>query len=699
MRKAIRGFTIIELLVVVSIMGILTTVGIISFSRIQSDSRDSQRSSKITVIAEALEKYYDENGEYPSCNAMTQSPETVTTETLTGIDPEVLATPRAESGTNSILASCANLTSTTDAFAYVGDGSSDCLNGEACSQYTLNYQEESTGNIISLSSRHALPAPSSAPTNLLAITASSTSINVSWDAVSGATSYTLQRDTSSSFNNPTAITQPGIFYLSSSLPQGTKYYYRVQSTISNETSGWSTTTNATTTIDAPTGLVAAVVSSTSINVSWDVISGATSYILQRDTSASFTSPTITTQADITFLSSGLSQGVKYYYRVQATSINGYSGWSTIVNATTTIDAPAAPTVTKITINATTTWSWPTVTCPAGTTARYQYRYTITPSGSDSGWVATASSPVVFTTNTVGQTYIVAVQAQCFLGSVTSGWSTPGQASHIPKVCATGYVSVHGSFTYGVSDFCVMKYEAKNVGGVATSQAALSPWTWIRQTAAITASNAACDGCHLITEAEWMTIAQNIMSVSSNWSGGSVGSGYTYSGHSDDAPVAFLAADANDANGYSGTGNFSGDSSVTNGMIGNSQRRTLTLTNGQVIWDLAGNVWDWTSGTSQSPIVQPGVSGGGGAWREWNTITNPGTVSPNQSPASTGIAGASTWTSAKGIGQVWSSTEDATLRGFVRGGNCGSTITAGVFSVSYGYEPTFTHQSLGFRVAF
>lgn len=89
-------------------------------------------------------------------------------------------------------------------------------------------------------------------------------------------------------------------------------------------------------------------------------------------------------------------------------------------------------------------------------------------------------------------------------------------------CPSGFIIVPGSITYGTSDFCVMKFEAKNVGGVATSQASGVPWNSISQASAVSTSAAACTGCHLITEAEWMTIAQNVLSVSSNWGEGSVG---------------------------------------------------------------------------------------------------------------------------------------------------------------------------------
>lgn len=141
MRRTTSGFTIIELLVVISIIGILTTVGIVSFARVQSFARDSQRSAKVTVISEALEKYYSQNGEYPTCATLMQSINIVVTTTLKDMDRNALTTPSAASGTNSII--CTD--PSTDVFGYIGGGA----------QYTLKYHSEETGAVVAVSSRHA----------------------------------------------------------------------------------------------------------------------------------------------------------------------------------------------------------------------------------------------------------------------------------------------------------------------------------------------------------------------------------------------------------------------------------------------------------------------------------------------------------------------------------------------------------------
>ena len=253
-------------------------------------------------------------------------------------------------------------------------------------------------------------------------------------------------------------------------------------------------------------------------------------------------------------------------------------------------------------------------------------------------------------------------------------------------CPVGFIVVPGSSTYGTSDFCTMKYNAKNVAGVATSQPNGNPWVSISQTTSISTSAAACTGCHLITEPEFMTIAQNVLSVASNWSGGTVGSGYIYSGHNDNAPANALAADSNDSNGYSGETN-----------TGGNQRRTLTLTNGEVIWDLAGNVWEWTSGTSTTG--QPGITGEAGyAWKEWSNVTALGTLSPNVSPAGTNLTGASSWNSSKGVGQLYSYAGESAVRGFFRGGGWDNGGNAGVLALFLNSAPSNTGAYVGFRVS-
>lgn len=286
----------------------------------------------------------------------------------------------------------------------------------------------------------------------------------------------------------------------------------------------------------------------------------------------------------------------------------------------------------------------------------------------------------------------AAETSFFLDSTTglieegacSGHSGSGEvAFDQPDDCPAGFIPVPGSSTYGTEGgFCVMKYEAKNVGGIATSQASGAPWVSISQTNAISTADAACDGCHLVTEAEWLTIAQNVLGVDSNWSGGSVGSGSMYRGHTDSGPANSLAA-STDNDGYSGTGQTTGE-----------QGRTLTLTNGEVIWDLAGNVWEWISGTTEGGN-QPGEPGY--AWRDWNSLSVPGNLSPNPYPsyANSDAAG---WNSSQSIGRIYSDSAQTGLRAFRRGGHWTDGSYGGVFALSMGDSPSNSNGGIGFRVA-
>lgn len=185
----------------------------------------------------------------------------------------------------------------------------------------------------------------------------------------------------------------------------------------------------------------------------------------------------------------------------------------------------------------------------------------------------------------------------------------------------------------------------------------------------------------------MTIAANVLSVASNWSGGSVGSGYVYSGHNDNNPANALAADSNDANGYAGEANQGGN-----------QRRTLTLTNGQVIWDLAGNVYEWTQGTIAGG-QQPGLSGESTyGWKQWNNSSLQWNGLPSSSRPSAVSTVAAGYSSSQGIGQLYSNMGEAVSHAFLRSVNWNNGSTAGVLAIALYVSPSFATTGIGFRVA-
>ncbi len=268
-------------------------------------------------------------------------------------------------------------------------------------------------------------------------------------------------------------------------------------------------------------------------------------------------------------------------------------------------------------------------------------------------------------------------------------------------CPTNFIVVPGNSTFSTSDFCIAKYEMKIVGQsngtqayssafVPESRADGTPWVNISQTNAIAEAQtiSGCTGCHLTTEAEWMTIAANTLSVASNWSSGTVDIGYIFSGHNDNVPANGLAAPTDDTDVYNGTGN----------TTGSNQRRTLTLTNNEVIWDFSGNVNEWTTGIIASG-QQPGLSGEVAfATKQWNnsSLLMNGLPSLSRPSAISGVIAG--YSSTQGIGRLYSNYGDTSLRGIARSGSWGNSILAGVLSLSLNATPGSWSAALGFRVA-
>ena len=317
------------------------------------------------------------------------------------------------------------------------------------------------------------------------------------------------------------------------------------------------------------------------------------------------------------------------------------------------------------------------------------------------------------------------------GNNQDGGNSGGNQASI--TCPTNWIVVPGNPAYSTTDFCVMKYTAKNsggtvassndingdgsflsnsyTGGTAVSTATDQPWTNISQTDAITASQTAGTGAHLLTENEWMTIAHNILTQPANWcdaDGSNCGNApgtagkVLASGHNDNTPNFPLESSANDTEACYGT--VTAGVNTVCGADPSTQKRTLTLSNGSVLWDLVGNVGHWTSGTETQGDL-PSFGGNGGPLEynfdsgfgldvpdNWGTLnyTNPAVHNP----------GAASWGVAQGVGFLSSgfSSGSPTVIAFGRGGTWGNGPYSGAFTLFLGAAPSDSFPLIGFRAA-
>ncbi len=190
-------------------------------------------------------------------------------------------------------------------------------------------------------------------------------------------------------------------------------------------------------------------------------------------------------------------------------------------------------------------------------------------------------------------------------------------------CPPGFVAVFGNTALGTDDFCVMQFEAKKgAGDVPVSQASNTPWVSITPPDAQSACEALAGTAgfsgtfSLISNPEWMTIARDIERVASNWSGGSVGSGHIPRGHSDGMPNEALAV-TDETDPYDGTGNNSGETAGS----GWEQRRRHDLSNGNTIWDLAGNIGEWVDWDATDTGFTTKQSNVSNSWRELTELSS------------------------------------------------------------------------------
>jgi Tfp pilus assembly protein PilE len=148
-----NGFTVVELIVIIVVIGILAGISIVGYSGLQERSRDAERKADIESIQSVLETYRDQTGEYPNQEQAITNGETFFDDQR--LTEAALVAPKATSGTTSSLIWGA----TTDVAEYgyqsfKGDGT-DCLTApDLCTKYSLSYKPETNLTVLTILSKY-----------------------------------------------------------------------------------------------------------------------------------------------------------------------------------------------------------------------------------------------------------------------------------------------------------------------------------------------------------------------------------------------------------------------------------------------------------------------------------------------------------------------------------------------------------------
>lgn len=141
-----KGFTIVELLIVIVVIGILAALVLNTFSGVQRRARDTERQTDINSVATQLEVYYNDNGKYPTVANITT--DTWVQAELKGIDINALRAPGATA--NSFAGSAAT---NKDQYGYVPTPSGcDNTGTNNCAKFTLTWWKEDGNAVQSKSS-------------------------------------------------------------------------------------------------------------------------------------------------------------------------------------------------------------------------------------------------------------------------------------------------------------------------------------------------------------------------------------------------------------------------------------------------------------------------------------------------------------------------------------------------------------------
>ncbi len=297
---------------------------------------------------------------------------------------------------------------------------------------------------------------------------------VTWNPAYLADSYIVEEDDNVAFASPTA--QPvssGTYWLVTGRPSGT-YYYRVKAVNTWGASGWSNIQSTTVNLTPGVPTLSPISNPYEegfYSVTWSGTRLATSYILEEDDNAAFSSPTIQYNGNKTSLSITDHPGGTFYYRVKATNAWSESGWSNVQSTTAlpglhgrvTYHGSPVGGVT-IAIQLYDGWSWSTIrTMKTQADGTYQFLNLPIPNGQEYRSLYSNSASANFVAGCESRVYYYVADASLTLGNF--------EIANIPQVSPPKGATIALPYTFqwtkrsGVSDTYIIEIWGANEGWV------------------------------------------------------------------------------------------------------------------------------------------------------------------------------------------------------------------------------------------